>query len=377
MPRLKIDFPRLRSGQALTFVRNDGFRIEMAFFQRIIGRWKEVKTVNIENCFFGGDMVQTMDKAYYYREQTDLTEQLTIEPIETVDPAGYSPAARAYFSHYGLDGDWCGAEHRFGSFESGGFTLAAHLYKPVRYTATVLLLHGYLNHTGQFRHLIRHLLDTGLAVAVYDLPGHGLSSGETAAIDAFDQYVETVQDFMQLVRGHLDGPYHALGFSTGATILVEMLLEKDADAFEKIVLAAPLIRWTAYEQSKGTYKVYSQFTDKIARFHRRNSSDKDYLIFNKTQDYLHAKHLSLKWVKALFDWNAKIETMPACGREVLVIQGDKDGTVDWKYNLKLIDEKFPHATVQMIAGANHELFNEAMVYKKQALNRVGEYLINT
>ena len=302
-----------------------------------------------------------------------LKDQLTIEPIETVDPKGYSDAVRAYFSHYGLDGDWCVAEHVFGSFVSAGFTLAAHLYKPHSYTATVFLLHGYLNHTGQFRNLIRHLLENGFAVAVYDLPGHGLSSGETAAIDSFDQYVQTTQDFMQLIRKHLVGPFHAVGFSTGAAILIEMLLENIANDFEKIIFAAPLIHWTGYEQSKGTYKVYIKFTEKIPRFYRKNSSDKDYLIFNKTQDYLHAKHLSLKWVKALFDWNHKIESITACHREALVIQGDKDGTVDWKYNMKLMKEKFPAAGIKMIPGANHELFNEATEYKQKALDFVNNY----
>jgi alpha-beta hydrolase superfamily lysophospholipase len=134
-----------------------------------------------------------------------------------------------------------------------------------------------------------------------------------------------------------------------------------------------LIHWTAYEQSKGTYKVYRAFTDRIARFHRKNSSDKDFLVFNKTQDYLHSKDLSLKWVKALFDWNDKIEAMESCGRPVLILQGDEDGTVDWKYNLKLMAEKFPHAKVEMIPGANHELFNEAIEYKQQALDFIVKY----
>ncbi len=308
------------------------------------------------------------------REPTTLRDQLTIEPIEKVDPAGYPPAVVDYFSHYGLDGDWCGAEHRFGSFESAGFTLAAHLYKPSRYTATVVLLHGYLNHTGQVRHLIRCLLDNGFAAAVYDLPGHGLSSGETAAIDSFDQYIQTTQDFMRLVHRHLEGPYYAVGFSTGAAILIEMMLENIVGDIEKIVLAAPLLHWTAYEQSKGTYRVYKQFTDKIARFHRKNSSDKEFLIFNKTQDCLHAKYLSLKWVKALFDWNDKIEAMPSCEGEILVLQGDKDGTVDWKYNLGLIRRKFPNVRIELIPGANHELFNEAMEYKRRALESVGSFL---
>ena len=115
----------------------------------------------------------------------------------------------------------------------------------------------------------------------------------------------------------------------------------------------------------------------MARYHRKNSSDKDFLAFNKTKDYLHAKHLSLKWVKALFDWNDKIEPMAACDKEVLIIQGDKDGTVDWKYNLGLMGKKFPKAKIEMIQGANHELFNEALEYKQQALNFVGDYLKRT
>lgn len=317
-------------------------------------------------------MLQTNGQKRIIREQP-LKDQLDIQPIETVDTAAYPDTVQRYFNHYGLDGDWCDAIHRFGLFESNGFTLVAHLYEPQQYVATVILLHGYLNHTGQYRHLIRFLLENNFAAAVFDLPGHGLSSGESAAIDSFAQYVQVTCDFIELVKSRLVGPYHAIGFSTGATILIEMLLMGRSDILDKVVLAAPLIHWTEYEQSKGTYKVYKIFTDKIARFHRKNSSDKEFLIFNKTQDYLHCKHLSLKWVKALFDWNAKLQTMPESDREVLVLQGDKDGTVDWKYNLNMINEKFPKVDIEMISGANHELFNEAMKYKQKAFGCVIDY----
>jgi alpha-beta hydrolase superfamily lysophospholipase len=303
-----------------------------------------------------------------------LKDRPDIEPLAAVDPAAYSEAAKGYFVHYGLDCRESEVLHRFGSFESGGFTLAANVYEPAEYTATVVLLHGYLNHTGQFRHLIPFLLDNRFAVAVFDLPGHGLSTGNQADIDSFDRYIGITQDFMQIIKSFLKTPFHSVGFSTGGSILVEMLLENSAEDFDRIVLAAPLIHWSAYEQSKATYKIYSSFTDRIARYHRNNSSDKDYLVFNKTQDYLHAKHLSLKWVKALFDWNGKIEPMDPCDREVLVIQGDKDGTVDWRYNMDLIRDKFPNAKINMISGANHELFNEAPEYKQQALSFIADYL---
>ena len=59
-----------------------------------------------------------------------VAERLDIEPIEQANGRGYSAAVQAYFAHYrlGLAGD--GGEHLFGSFPSGEFTLAGHLYRP-------------------------------------------------------------------------------------------------------------------------------------------------------------------------------------------------------------------------------------------------------
>lgn len=318
-------------------------------------------------------MLQILDKTRTHWEPLTLRDQLDIQAMKSVDPAAYSPAVTGYFRHYGLNSVDSDVTHWFGTFKSGGFTLAAHLYEPAQYTATVILLHGYLNHCGQFKNLIRFLLEHNYAVAAFDLPGHGLSSGERAAIDSFDQYVKVTSDFIQLVKSRLDGRYMGIGFSTGAAILIEMLLARQADDLEKVVLAAPLIHWSGYEQSKGTYKVYKVFTNKIARFYRRNSSDKNYLIFNKTQDYLHCTHIDLTWVKALFDWNDKLETLPEGSRKVLILQGDKDGTVDWKYNMDVVKRKFLNADIKIIPGANHELFNEATKYKDQALNMVANY----
>lgn len=299
-------------------------------------------------------------------------ERPAIGPIEDADPQSYSAQTEGYFAHFGLD---CGldVQHFFGSFTSGRYTLAAHLYRPAQYKATVVLLHGYLNHSGQMRHLIAQLLKEGYAAAVFDLPGHGLSTGRTAGIENFEEYGRAVEDFMKIVRPRLHGPYHAIGFSTGAAILTDTLLTGQEETFDRVILAAPLIRWTAYRQSKDTYKIYRRFTDRIARFQTKNSSDRDYLTFNKTQDYLHATHLSLDWVKALFDWNEKIKERPPCTRDILILQGDKDSTVDWTYNLHLLGKKFPNAKIEMFPGARHELFNEAPQYRQQVLETVRQY----
>lgn len=46
--------------------------------------------------------------------------------------------------------------------------------------------------------------------------------------------------------------------------------------------------------------------------------------------------------------------------------------VDWHYNLKLIGRKFTMAEIQIIQGANHELFNEAPVYRQKVMSRIVE-----
>lgn len=302
-----------------------------------------------------------------------MTERLDIQPIEQVNAREYSTAIQAYFAHYrlGVNGD--AVEHLFGTFPSGEFTLAGHLYRPAQYQAAVILIHGYLNHSGQFKNLIPYLLDKGFAVGVFDLPGHGHSSGDPAAIEDFTQYTQAVQDFMAVVRRRLHGPYYTVGFSLGGAIAMEQLLS-GRGLFDKTVLAAPLIHWTQYEQSKGTYRIYSAFTDRIKRFHQRNTSDREYVLFNRTQDRLHCQSISLRWVKALFEWNDTLASANPCPRPVLVIQGDKDRTVDWRYNLKLIGKKCPDTRIEIIRGARHELFNEADGYRRIVLETLGACL---
>jgi len=314
-----------------------------------------------------------MDQITEFFTGTEMSkDRPSIQPIEDVNPESYSEDVEAYFAHYDLDCE-DDVQHWFGSFESGKYSLAAHLFKPACYKATVVLLHGYLNHTGQFKHLIGFLLEQGYAVSAFDLPGHGLSTGQSARIDEFEEYARSVDDFMKIVRPRIEGPYHALGFSTGGAILADLLLADRSENFQKAILAAPLIRWPGYHQSKSTYNVYIKFTDKIARKLRKNSSDKVYRLFNKTQDYLHAQHVSLFWVKALFEWNDKVKDLSACDKEILVLQGDKDTTVDWKQNLKLLGEKFPNAKIEMFGKARHELFNEARQHRQKVLESVNHY----
>jgi alpha-beta hydrolase superfamily lysophospholipase len=291
----------------------------------------------------------------------------------------YPQAVQMYFEHYGLD--YPCTEHRFGWFRSGDKKLAGHVWMPACQKPTmrqtremVILLHGYLNHTGQLKHLILALLEYGYVVGAFDLPGHGLSEGKAAAVGAFSDYTVALEDFVSATQWVCPDKLHLIGFSNGATVGIDELLSKQDRLFDKVVLAGPLVQWQGYQPSKAMYLLCCPFTDRLPRVMQINSSDENFLSFNRSEDYLHCSCVSLDWVKALYDWNDRFDKLPACDKEILIIQGSRDGTVDWRYNLKRLHKKFPAAKVEMIKGARHELFNEAPKYRDKVMDQVIGYL---
>jgi len=55
--------------------------------------------------------------------------------------------------------------------------------------ARVLLIHGYADHLGRFDHVAQLWTERGLAVARFDLRGHGQSEGSRGHVTSVDEYV--------------------------------------------------------------------------------------------------------------------------------------------------------------------------------------------
>ena len=68
---------------------------------------------------------------------------------------------------------------------------------------------------------------------------------------------------------------------------------------------------------------------------------------------------------------------PACNRELLIIQGDADKTVDWRYNLRQLARLFPAAEVFHLAGGRHHLANESADLRAEYLARINRFLDET
>ena len=289
-----------------------------------------------------------------------------IRQFTVTDAAAPGDAEQSYFRFYGLDfeNQINGLKHYFGHFSSGKYDIVAHYFsidngEEKKARGTCFIFHGYFDHAGLYKHLIAYCLQRDLNVVIYDLPGHGLSTGERVSIPSFGEYLNVMKDCMKLFADIAPQPWHAIAQSTGAAILMDYQLQELPPGFDKIVLLGPLVRAAEWRLVKLGYWVGSKFLDKVPRKFGGNSSDLQFLDFVEKQDPLQARHIAVRWVDALLRWESRFDHLPESDKPILIIQGQRDTTVDWRYNIPAIRKKFPKARYLPLQEAHHHLANEA------------------
>ena len=84
----------------------------------------------------------------------------------------------------------------------------------------------------------------------------------------------------------------------------------------------------------------------------------------------------MRWVGALGRWLAGLPDQDLGVGPALIIQGDADKTVAWRYNLKVIQKLFPDSKVEYLPGAGHQLANESAAIRARYLAVVDNWLAN-
>ncbi len=309
----------------------------------------------------------------------DLREQLPSFDL-TADPFA-SKLFSKYRAYYGLDA-FSEVIHRIGCFESDGFSLVAQHFKlpDEKCTGTAVLMHGYYDHTGLFSHLIKYCLDNGLSVLIFDLPGHGLSSGEPASIDTFQRYSSALLTCCRLPTvSQLPRPWYAIGQSTGSATIIDSILHNELVSevgFKKYILLCPLLYPAQWGRSKFLYYLVRPFLRSIPRGYADNSHDDEFLKFIQNGDALQCSRLPTAWVTAMLDYCSRF--LAAKNHEVPLhlIQGTEDGTVDWRKNLPLFEARFPNAKIYMIKGARHHMVNESEIYREEIFQAVSKVIFD-
>jgi alpha-beta hydrolase superfamily lysophospholipase len=286
-----------------------------------------------------------------------------------------TPELQAFCRDYGIDfaARLPHIEHLAGQVRSLDYSLAVHHWRQPGARANLLLVHGYFDHTGVFGKLIEWGLLHQCNVLIFDLPGHGLSSGEPAVIDDFGDYSRAIKDVLAaVILPPL--PLCVMAQSTGGAALIDFA-SKYAWPFAATVLLAPLVRPAGWFRVRAGHFLLGHLIDSLPRKFSANSSDQVFLQFLR-RDPLQSQRISLRWVGALRHWLRDLQQHDLGVGPALIVQGDADATVDWRYNIGAVQTMFPGSETVYLRGAGHQLANESVAFRQDYLATVERWLKN-
>jgi acylglycerol lipase len=123
-----------------------------------------------------------------------------------------------------------------------GLELACEHHGRPEPRGTVVILHGYAEYAGRYRHVIAALDEAGYECHLLDLRGHGHSDGVRGYVARFEDYFEDVDLFLEKIREvHLPGlPLILLGHSLGGLISLGYVLRRP-EAFHALAVSSPFL----------------------------------------------------------------------------------------------------------------------------------------
>lgn len=121
-------------------------------------------------------------------------------------------------------------------------TLPAVLWLPENETKMIFqVVHGMTEHMGRYEKLAEVLTKEGIAVAGFDLRGHGKASSDTTCaslgVDGWDNTIKEIHQFHELMKVQFPKSKHCLmGFSLGSFLVREYLSRYESTNFDGVVI---------------------------------------------------------------------------------------------------------------------------------------------
>ena len=239
--------------------------------------------------------------------------------------------------------------------------------------ATVLVVHGWAEHSGRYGNVYDALLPLGFQIYAIDHQGHGKSEGVRSYVDRFGDYVEDLHQFYrEQITPQLGGKkFFVLGHSMGSSIAMHYAA---AHASE---LAGLVLSGTGSTLA-GTPKLLTFFSQLLSAIvpklgvkspHKNEFISHDPAVveaYNK-DPMVFAPHITVRlgaeFYRGTIEGAAKLSqlTIP-----LLIVYGSED--TSYAGQNALFDRyRGQDRTIYCYTGARHEVFNEIPEYRDKAL----------
>ena len=121
-----------------------------------------------------------------------------------------------------------------------GTALYEQHWMPMGAKASVIIVHGYAEHSSRYKHVADHLAEQGYAVQTYDQRGHG-KTGTGAQINSWDEFLADLDFMLTRTRERLPGkPVFLYGHSMGGCVVASFVITRQPDVAGLILSSAIL-----------------------------------------------------------------------------------------------------------------------------------------
>ena len=289
----------------------------------------------------------------------------------------------------------------------GGTNLPASLWLPDGEVKAVLqITHGMTEHMGRYEAFARYLQPMGIAVAGFDLRGHGKNPGDPEVASFGEGGWAASMEDMRLFYGLLqkrfpEVPHYMLGFSLGSFLLREYL----AKAPHAGELAGAIIMGTGHQPGwllsimmgivNGQIKKagFDKTTDLVRKLSfgtynqkfKPNRTTADWLCADKSEldkylaDPLVRRDISAGLFRDLLG-SMKRSSTGNCGKvPILLISGQEDPVGNGGKGVRAIYNRMKKTgmedvTIKLFPGARHDLLHEENSVADAARKFIAEWI---
>jgi acylglycerol lipase len=245
--------------------------------------------------------------------------------------------------------------------------------------AILLVVHGLAEHSGRYMNVVNHFVPAGYAVYGIDHMGHGKSDGERVYVDRFQDYVNTVKNYFDMIRNwHPDIPIIMIGHSMGGLIGAAYLLEHQQELCGA-VLSGPGVKVPDNISKVVIFagKVLSILMPKtgIIQLEADGVSSDPAVVDAYVNDPLVfiGKITARVGAEMIKTMQYVTEKAPAINLPIMIVQGSADRLIDPSGAQLLYDlVGSVDKTIQVYEGFYHEVFNEPE--HLQVLNDVQKWI---
>jgi acylglycerol lipase len=238
--------------------------------------------------------------------------------------------------------------------------LHLHLWEPTAPPrASLLIVHGYLEHGGRYAALGQALAARGIRTAAVDLRGQGRSAGRAGYIEQFEDYAADVEQARQQLPA--DVPLFLLGHSNGGLVALQLAQRHVwaglilTNPFLAQTHPAPLLkRWVGQLAGRLWPPLALPAGIPVADLSR----DPEMQAAAAADPFMQT-HATAGWYREATAAQARLRQLDRVDLPLLYIYSDADPVADPTANARLAKRlQSPDKTICCRAGERHEVLQE-------------------